>query len=525
MPPELLRPPETPSRPGDSASRRAWVYRRVMGAIADGSLAPGTRLPSARWLASQWEVARGAIDDALAQLQREGLLERRVGDGTYVSALLPSALKGLGQGRQRRANTTSLRMLARVKPLFEARGGQAKAVEVYDDIVRPRALRASMPALDVFPLALWRKLMLRAYDDPLREVLSYGAEAGLPQLRDATARYLRLTRSMACSRDQVLILNSPQQAIELALQVLLEPGDKVCVQDPGHISVPRIVELARLVAVGVPVDEQGFDVAAARRLAPDAAALYLHPSNAFPLGINTSAARREELLRWAEEIGAWVIEGDYFGEIVHEREALPTLARSDKHERVLHVGTFTSVMFPSLRLAYLVVPERLVPVFSAVRGLLGEHTETASQVAMAAFIDSGAMSDHLRTLRLVYRQRRDRLLAVLQQALPAGARIGPSPGGIHVCVHLPDSLNDSDIVRRLAECGVDADALSEHAWQATGCNALVLGYGAYDEAAIDAAGQTVGSVLHAAQASVADAALLRRSGSAAAPSVAVWRGP
>ena len=159
-------------------------------------------------------------------------------------------------------------------------------------------------------------------------------------------------------------------------------------------------------------------------------------------------------------------------------------------------------MFPSLRLAYLVVPERLVPVFSAVRGLLGDHTETASQVALAAFIDSGAMSDHLRTLRLVYRQRRDRLLAALQQVLPEAARIGPTPGGIHVCVHLPPCLNDSDIVHRLAQRGVEADALSEHAWQVTGHNALVLGYGAYDETDIEAAALTIGQVLAEAVAAL-----------------------
>lgn len=498
MPPELLTPPDAPVRPSESASRRAWVYRRVLGAVLDGRLAPGTRLPSARALALQWEVARGAIDEALAQLQREGLLERRVGDGTYVAALLPAALRA--PRPQRRPTPTSDRVLARIRPLFEAPLGEERAVEVYDDVVRPRALRASMPALDVFPLALWRRFMLHAYDDPLREVLAYGTEAGVPELREATARYLRLTRSMSCGGDQVLILNSPQQAIELALQVLLEPGDRICVEDPGHISVPRLMELARLQVVGVPLDDEGFDVAAARRLAPAAAAVYLHPSQQFPLGITTSAARRGELLQWAEETGAWIIEGDYFGEIVHEREALPSLQRLDAHERVLHVGTYTSVMFPSLRLAYLVVPERLVPVFKAVRGLLGDHTETASQIALAAFIDSGAMSEHLRTLRLVYRQRRERLLAVLSRVLPPPVHVGPSPGGIHLCVHLPETLRDIDVVHRLAARGVDADALSAHVWQVRGPNGLLLGYGAYDDAAIEAAAVTVGEVLHEALA-------------------------
>jgi GntR family transcriptional regulator/MocR family aminotransferase len=498
MPPELLRPPEPPelrSRPADSASRRAWVYRRVMGAIADGRLVPGTRLPSARWLAQQWEVPRGAIDDALAQLQREGLLERRVGDGTYVTSVLPAGIKAARP--QRRPTATSVRTLDRIKPLFDGPNGEARFVEVYHDVVRPRPLRMS-PALDVFPLALWRKLVQRAYDDPAREVLGYGSSAGLLELREATARYLRLTRAMVCSRQQVLILNSPQQAIELALQVLLEPGDKVWVADPGHISVPRIVELARMVAVGVPQDGQGLDVAAGRRLAPDAAAVYLHPANAWPLNVDTSTARREELLRWADERGAWIIEGDYFGEIVHEREAQAPLSRLDRHERVLHVGTYTSVMFPSLRLAYLVVPERLLPVFRAVRGLMGDHTETASQVAMVQFIDSGAMSDHLRTLRLVYRQRRDRLLAVLAEVLPGdvpGLRLGPSPGAIHVCLHLPAQLADADVVEQLAQRGVEADALSHHTWQVADCNGLVLGYGAYDEDAIEAAARVVGTVV------------------------------
>ena len=232
-----------------------------------------------------------------------------------------------------------------------------------------------------------------------------------------------------CSPEQVLVLNSPMQAIELIGRVLLEPGDKVWLEDPGHASLVSLFQVLHAKVVGVPLDARGLDVAAGRRAAPDAAAVYLHPLTQFPLGVRTDSARRAELLQWADESGAWIIEGNFNDEIAHDGAAPVSFQAMDRSDRVLLMGTLEGIMFPSLRLAYLVVPERLVEVFVAMRGLLGDHTNASLQIAMAAFIDEGHMSNHLRLLRQVSRERRDALRGRLQRAPARLGAVGSDRGG------------------------------------------------------------------------------------------------
>ena len=464
-------------------AQRTHVYRRVLQGIRQGSLAPGARLLSARRLAAEWRVARSAVDSALARLAAEGLIERRVGDGSFVVEQLPAGTLLAAAGPAPTHNRTN------------AAPG-------------PALLHALATDTASFPLAAWRRHVARSFDDSDRACLSYGAPAGVTALREATARYLRLTRAIDCAPKQVLIVNSALHALELIVQVLLEPGERVCVEDPGFAAVARVFEQSHLQVVGVPVDEEGFDVDAARTLAPDAAALYLHPLNQYPLGHRTSAARRRALLELANSQGAWIIEGDSLAEIVHDGAAPPALWRSDRAERVLYVGTFNGVTFPSLRLAYLVVPERLVAVFAAVRGMMGDHSALAPQTALAAFIDAGQLSAHLRTLRTLYGQRRAAFLQAVQRRLGDSVRLGPTTAGTHACLHLPAALHDVACVAALAAQGIRAEALSTMCRRGRGLNALVLGYGAQDEAQIDAAVAVLGAVL-SQQAAQANAAVPR----------------
>lgn len=454
-------------------AQRSHVYRRVLQGIRQGSLMPGARLLSARRLAAEWQVARSAVDSALARLAAEGLIERRVGDGSFVVQTLPAGT-----------------LLAAAGPALAALAGSRASAAPGPVLLHPLAIDTAS-----FPLAAWRRHVARSFDDADRACLSYGAPAGVTALREATARYLRLTRAIDCAPKQVLIVNSALHALELIVQVLLEPGERVCVEDPGFAAVARVFEQSHLQVVGVPVDEEGFDVDAARTLAPDAAALYLHPLNQYPLGHRTSAARRRALLELANSQGAWIIEGDNLAEIVHDGAAPPALWRSDRAERVLYVGTFNGVTFPSLRLAYLVVPERLVAVFAAVRGMMGDHSALAPQTALAAFIDAGQLSAHLRTLRMLYGRRRAAFMQAVQRHLDDSVRLGPTTAGTHACLHLPAPLRDVACVAALAAQGVRAEALSTMCRQDRGLNALVLGYGAQDEAQIDAAVAVVGSVL------------------------------
>lgn len=475
---------------GQRVARRVLAYRTIVDAIRSGALPVGARLPSSRQLAAEWGYTRGAVDEAYAQLQAEGLLERRTGDGSYVAGpARPAATAPL----LRPVSAAALKVRARLSAYL---GPQAR-IELPIAAVLTRALFPRAPMTPAFPLAAWRRLIARAYGEEQRGQLNYGEAAGLPALREAIVRHLALARGTPCTVEQVLILNSPTQAIELIARVLLEPGDTVWVEDPGHSSLVTLFQALHARVVGVPLDDQGLDVAHGRQVAPQAAAVYLHPLTQFPLGICTSAARRRELMRWAETSGAWIIEGNFNDELAHDTLAPPPLQALDRSERVLLMGTLEGIMFPSLRLAYLVVPTRLADLFIAMRGLLGDHSNVGLQQAMAWFIDEGHLSRHLRHLRLLARERGEALRHACAKHLPPWAALGSLGGATHACIQLPADLSDMDVVRKLRSEGLVAIALSSVCIVAGARNGLSIGFGAFEPAVIDDAVRRIGVVLRA----------------------------
>ncbi|MBI5722270.1 MAG: PLP-dependent aminotransferase family protein [Burkholderiales bacterium] len=518
-----------PSEAGahQEASARTWVYRHVSAAIVEGLLWPGLRLPSARELSRAWGVARGAIDEALMRLAREGLLERRVGRGSFIARRLPPGMVREVSGRAAitRHAGEALNALAPLLRIGKPPGQGPPDLHHGATAARP-LLDPRVPDTDLFPLAAWRRCMGAAHAEADRASLFYGLPAGWPALREATARHLALTRALECSAEQVIILNGPLQALDLVVRVLLEPGDPVVVERPGYMSIARTVGLPPLDLRGAPVDDEGLDVEAARRACPAPSLIYVHPLHQYPTGARLSPARRAALLAWARESRAWVIEGDHGGEIVHDGAVPPALmgrsgnlppalgrsapapsartiaarpsapagtgAATDDGGQVLFLGTFNGVMFPSLRLSYLVVPERLVPAFTAVRGLFGDHPPLAPQQALARFIQEGHLNAHLRRMRGVYRQRRNAVIAAVARHLPGGVRLGPLLGGMHGCLHLPAGCADEPLVQRLGEAGFAIEMLSAYSWPQPGTSGLVFGYGADDEARIDAAMQQLG---------------------------------
>lgn len=488
-----------PQGTGDRrVARRVRAYCTLVDAIRSGALPPGTRLPSARQLAAEWGYARGAIEEAFAQLQIEGFVQRRVGDGTYVSpeaasvqppvpALPPTARPLSRSARQ-------------VLDRFSVYLGKPRTIELPHVMLAEQPLFPRAPALREFPLEVWRKLVSRAHGEGLRDHLTYGPAAGLPRLREAIARHLSLARATPVRGSQVLVLNSPMQAFELIARVLLEPGDKVWLEDPGHTSLVTLFQVLRHPVIGVPLDDQGLDVATGRAMAPDAALVYFHPITQYPANVRTSPARRAELLRWAEDSGAWIVEGNFNDEIVFDRESPGALWSMDDSDRVLMMGTLEGIMYPSLRVAYLVVPQHLVEVFTAMRGLLGDSTNTQLQLALAWFIDEGHLGTHLRNLRQAARERRDALRASCERHLPDWARLGPVPGGLHACIHLPAEVPDLDVVRRLRQAGVLAIALSSSCIVPTHGNGLVIGFGAFDPFTIDRSVAAIGRAMREAAA-------------------------
>ncbi|MES2957373.1 MAG: PLP-dependent aminotransferase family protein [Pseudomonadota bacterium] len=487
----MIAAPSSGAR-GARVSRRVLAYCALVDAIRDSSLLPGTRLPSSRQLAAEWGFTRGAVDEALAQLQQEGLVERRVGDGTYVSAGAATLTKaGSTVPVMRPISRSAQQVLER----FSVYLGKPQRSEVPVVMLAEQPLFPRAPTLDQFPLDVWRKLITRAHTEAYRDHLTYGAAAGLPRLREAIARHLSLVRGMAVSARQVLVVNSPLHAMELITRVLLEPGDKVWLEDPGHTSMVTLFQVLRAQVVGVPLDSEGLDVAAGRALAPDAAAVYFHPVTQYPLGVRTTTQRLEQLMQWADQSGAWIIEGNFNDEITHDRQHPASLQSMDVNDRVLMMGTLEGIMYPSLRVAYLVVSERLSDVFVAMRGLLGDHTNTALQLALTWFIEEGHLNAHLRNLRQVVRTRRDALRESCAKHLPPWVRLGPLDSGTHACLHLPADVPDREVVRRIRNAGVIAVSLSSSCIDPSHGNGLIIGYGAFDAAAIDGALAIIGEVL------------------------------
>lgn len=462
----------------EGGPQRERVYRAVRQAIAGGALGSGARLPGARQLAKDWGVARGAVDEAFAQLQLEGLLERRVGDGSYVSAApVPP----------RPPTRHAQRVLQRGAVL----GCAPVRLEAAWATMRVPALHPRATDLELFPLDLWRRLMLAAHDGPQRDLLDAGPPGGLPALRAAIAGHLAIQRGVRCTPAQVLVINGPGEGLQLAGRLLLAPGDTVWVEDPTHPSLPLLLRTLGLRVAGVPLDGLGFDVAAASRLAPQARLAYLHPLMQYPLGQRTRGDRGEALLAWAARSGSWIVEGHFNDETVPPAQQPPSLFANDPHGRVLLMGTFEGVLFPSLRVAYLVLPPALAAGFVDAAAALGERVPCALQWALAEFIGRGHMTAHLSALRASLFRRRETVRRALLARLPAGVRAGPMNAGAHLALHLPPELPDAEVAARLRKRRVIVEPLSQMAWQVQGLNGLVLGYGGCDGAELEGALATI----------------------------------
>ena len=432
-------------------SRRSRVYKSCLKAIIDGRLWPGARMPAARDLAREWGISRNTIDEALLQLAADGFLERRVGDGTYVAQQLPGRL-----AEQPREPRAASRAGQRALERFSAGARTAVDTHVAHGMPRPRAFLGAFPALELFPLRLWQRLTARRLRDG-RRLLGYFPSMGYAPLREATCRHLALTRGVVCAPEQVMILNSAMQALDLIVRVVLERGDEACVEEGGYPNVRVALSMAGVKHSAIRVDAEGMDVGAMRGRAPGL--VHVTPAVHYSTGAQLSLKRRLALLRLAERNGAWIVEDDYWGEFTHDGRPLETLQALDRGGRVLHVGSFSSSVFPSLRLAYLVIPAPMVAVFEAVRAQTDDHTHGIHQAVLADFIDEGHLSAHLRRMRPIYKERRDVLLEACARWLPR-CKSGPATAGLSVALNLPRGEADTALRERASKLGLDLMQLS-----------------------------------------------------------------
>jgi len=461
-----------------SAGLPQWarIAHAVRHAAASGAVAGGARLPSARQLARDWRVSRAAVEDAFAELQMEGLIERRVGDGTYLRRAPPAPV-----APPRPAAAEAQRIL-------EHSLLQGCPSSQLDAARRPLAVPPLHPRrtdLDNFPLDVWRRLLLQAHEEPQRALLAGAPGGGLPALREAIARHLAIHRGLVCTPQQVLVTNGPGESLQLLGRLLLAPGDTVWVEHPSHASLPLLLRSMGLQVHGVPLDAEGLDVAAGLRGAPRARLCYLHPLTQYPLGVRTGSARGAELLRWAARSGAWIVEGHMNDELVPPAEQPPPLATLDRHGRTILMGTFEGIVFPSLRVGYLVLPPALAGAFIATAQGYGEHAMAPVQWALAEFIDRGHMTALLQARRARGAAMRELVRRVLLAALPPRVRAGPLHGGLHLCLHLPAEVQDTAVAAALRAQRLYVETLSTMCWALPALNGIVLGYGGLDAAALE----------------------------------------
>src|SRR5688572_5400295 len=439
------------------------VREGLRRAILDGRLRPGQRIPSTRTLATDLGVSRLPVLNAYEQLLHEGYLVGRTGSGTFVSDAVPDELL-------RPPAATIHRRAA--KPLT---GFVRPPSTIWSISTRP--LQVGVPALDLFPQAAWKRLVVRQLNAETPDTLSYTDPAGLEALRVSIAEHVRSARAVRCEAGQVLIVPGSQAALRIAAAALLEPRDRVAIEEPGYFGAQRAFRAAGAEMVTVPVDEEGLNVAALRKRGRGVRAVYVTPSHQYPLGVTMSAARRFALLEWAAQQKAWILEDDYDSEFRHISRPIAALKGMDARDRVIYIGTFSKSLCPGIRLGYVVVPPAMWQRFYEARLAFDFFTPTLFQRALAEFLDAGHFARHLRRMRGVYLERRDALLRGLARHCGNLLEVHNADAGLHVTVLLRDGIDDQQLVTSLRDRGLAALPLSSSYLGAGRRKGLLLGFG------------------------------------------------
>ena len=468
---------------------RRQLYQGLRTAIVSHQLLGGSRLPSSRALAGELHLSRTTVIEAYQQLLLEGYLDGRRGSGTYVSCTLPDAL-----------------LAPAVAPysLVEQRVLRQSPSQVYRNVSSPSAdyalvypaFRVGQPAADVFPHTIWQRLLARRYRQSWQELFGYQNAAGYRPLREAIAGYLGVARGVRCTPEQIIVTSGSQQALDLIARTLFQDGDAIWVEDPGYFGARWAFQRAGLRVIPTAVDSDGLDVVAGQLLSPDARAAYVTPSHQFPLGATMSLQRRLALLAWAKDQGSWIVEDDYDSEFRYAGRPLPALQGLDEAGKVLYLGTFSKMLFPSLRLGYLVVPPALVETFVTARHGADLHSPALEQAVVTDFIAEGHLVRHIRRMRALYAERQAMLREAIGQHMSGLLEVYPDPAGTHLVAWLPPEVEESDqIVRAARDRKLQLLPLSFCSMRPLRRQALLLGYAAMDEDQIAAGVRTLSHVV------------------------------
>ena len=447
---ELMLPAQEPGTPA-----YRWLYAAMRTEILEGRLRPGSRLPSSRDLASQYRLSRGTIVTAFEQLKSEGYVEGTIGSGSYVSKVLPEQLLQVTTARSElRAFRNGGRRAQRNLSEY------ARRLQFFPglDVRHSRAFRAYIPALDLFPTTLWARIAARRVRTATATLLLGCHPLGYPPLREAIADYLRTSRGVRCSFEQIVIVSGVQEAMDLTARLFLNPGDRLCLENPGYVGASCVFEAIGAQMVPAPVDDEG--IVLDRRSLRGARLIYVTPGHQFPLGITMSLPRRLQLLELAEQSDALIFEDDYDSEYRYSGRPVPALQGLDRGGRVLYAGTFSKTLFPSLRLGYLVVPTDLVPIFQSAKAVTNRHAPVLDQAVLCDFISEGHLGRHLRRMREVYSERLSVLLESAREKLGGLLEISSIEAGLQTVGWLGARIDEEMAAKAAAVRQVEVIPLS-----------------------------------------------------------------
>ena len=455
-------------------SSRLPLFRQldsqIRQAILSGRLPLGTRLPSSRVLARDVGVSRLTVVNAFQQLIAEGFLEAKRGAGSFVASGLPGSLPLIpadpGDGAQ---------AVARHGPRLSRRG---KSLAAGADRPTPGTspFSPNQPAYEEFPFSKWSRLWSRCWRRPAMDMLNYGDPLGYEPLRREVALYLADARGVRCDASQVIIVSGAQKAIGLAAMVLLDPGDTVWMEDPGYVTMRELIHAYGGRVAAVPVDQDGLDVKAGIAMAPAARMVVVTPSRQYPLGVLMSLPRRLELLEWAQANRAWIIEDDYDSEFRFAGRPLASMQSLDTAGHVIYIGTFSKVLFPSLRIGYLVVPPDLIDATRMACQVIDKAASTIPQVVLAEFMAEGHFTTHIRRMRSVYRERHDAFIDASHRYLAGLLDVRAADSGMNVIGWLADGVNDLEAQSRAWVGGIVTNRMSYYYCDAPPRSGLHLGF-------------------------------------------------
>ncbi|MND66881.1 HTH-type transcriptional regulatory protein GabR [compost metagenome] len=468
------KPPFAPLEEQSALPLYRQLYDRVLAAVAAGTLSPGDRLPSARAMAKELGVARGTVELAYSLLASEGYLLALGQKGTVINPELQKPV----------SEATALPVSSQV------------IEDAPDSLWRPPQLlpfQMGVPALDAFPRKIWARLGARYLRGMRLGDLDYPAPHGLAALRSAIASYLQVSRGIDCGAHQVFITSGWRNSLSLVAHTLLQPGECAWVEDPGYPTTRQVLRQFGLDLEAVPVDAEGMNVEHAIAGSRAAQVVMVTPGHQSPLSMALSLPRRQLLLDWAARTGGWIVEDDYDGEYRYVSRPLPALASLDRHGRVLYAGTFSKVLFPGIRLAYLVVPQAQVAAFERVgRALFAAGSPSITQALVAEFVAEGHFARHIQRMRRLYNERRALTIEALDRSLPKGLQVERSPGGMHLVLRLPEDVSDTALAEQVLARGMSVQALSRWAASSQRQSGLLL---SFTNCATTAPGEQLGALI------------------------------